>query len=623
MARTTIFLVMVFLLVALVVAQEGNETTGANATDVPANVTGVLANATDVPANGTDVLANATDVPANVTDAPVDVTEEPAANGTGMTDIWLPDLTTVTVDEVLYRVVLGPNDTVVRTATVRLANHLSEDLGTMNVSIMGADLVREAGGTREEMVALRTRELHFGPYQRHELVFTAATQQEAVHRETFPYALRINGSRFDDFTWFIFMFEVDTLGIHVVPGLNCSRRLCVLREKLPIGRSLITWASERPKLSMGRSMPAKAVQGEAFQINFTIVNQGNQPVTVRLDEPTNPRLQYLGGALAPVYVPGAGNVLSVNLTLGVGERKAVAYRTRAPATPGLKYIMHDEAVMHVDVDDSVYRGSQHRLEVLHPPHIQRVLILRLLSDGSGHATLRLHEVEDMKAYGEADVLSANPDGVVSLVEWRMENVTGPALLAPLTGTVHGNSISVTHIEGMLVKEQNVTFTIPGIMNRTNNAGEWRILLPQGDDRVAMSLPDGMSFKEGPAFEGTLTDAPRRAYDITCGDTLCLEVERARCCSDCGCIKGFYCENNVCMPQACEELGTFQGFMNDNVRQEDGTCAVDVNRSRQRILFLLILFSVTGGLMYMTVRFKVIEHARKFIWKRIMREWVGL
>ena len=610
MARKTTLLVMaLLLLLSLVTAQDGNGTADVNATDLPANVT-------EAPVNVTDAPTNATDVPTNVT-------EEPAANDTGSTDIWFQDLTTVTVDEVLYKVVLGPNDTVVRTATIRLANHLSEDLGAMNVSVMGADKARETAGIREEIVALHTRELPFGPYARYDLVYTAAAPQQAVHREVFPYTLLINGSRFDDFTWFIFKFDVETPGIHVVPGLNCSRRLCVVREKLPISRSLITWAAERPMLSMGRSMPAKAVQGEGFQVNFTLVNQGSQSVKIRLDEPTNPRLEYLGGALAPVYVAGVGNVLSVNISLGAGERKAVAYQTRAPAIPGLKYIMHDEAVMHVEVDGSVYRGGQHRLEVLHPPRVRRNVTLNLLSDGSGHAVLRLHEVEDMKAYGEADVLSANPDGVLSLVEWQMENTTGPALLAPLNGTVHGNDIDVTPVAGMLVKEQNVTFTIPNVMNRTQNAGEWRIRLPQGDDWLVMSLPDGMSFKKGMSFEGTLTDAPRRAYDIKCGDTLCLEVERVRCCDDCGCIKGFYCENNVCLPQSCEELGTFQGLMNDNVRQEDGTCAVDVNRFRQRVLFLLILFAVTGGIMYVTVRFKLIEHARKFIWKRIMREWVGL
>ncbi|MDP7079242.1 MAG: hypothetical protein QF415_05090 [Candidatus Undinarchaeales archaeon] len=614
MARTTILLVMVLLLLSLTAAQVDNGTADVNATDLPANVTEPPTNTTDAPANVTEPPTNTTDAPANATEAP--------ANDTGSADIWSQDLTTVTVDEVLYKVVLGPNDTVVRTATIRLANHLSEDLGPMNVSVMGADLAREAAGIREEKVALHTRELPFGPYSRHDLVYTAAAPQEAVYQEVFPYALEINGSRFDDFTWFIFKFDVETPGIHVVPGLNCSRRLCVLREKLPIGRSLITWASERPKLSMSRSMPDKIVQGEGFQVNFTLVNLGGQLVKVRLDEPTNPRLEYLGGALAPVYVPGVGNILSVNLTLGAGERKVVAYRTRAPATPGLKYIMHNEAVMNVDVDGSLYRGGQHRLEVLHPPHARRNVTLSLLSDGSGHAVLRLHEVEDMKAYGEADVLSANPDGVLSLVEWQMENATDSALLAPLNGTVHGNDIKVTPIEGMLVKEQIVTFTVPSILNRTKNAGEWRIRLPQGDDWLAMSLPDGMSFKEGMSFEGTLTSAPRRAYDIKCGDTLCLEVERARCCSDCGCINGFYCESNVCIPQACEELGTFQGIMNDNVRQEDGTCAVDVNRLRQRTLFLLILFSVTGSLMYVTIRFKLIEHARKFIWKRIMRQWVG-
>ena len=607
---------MVLLLLSLAAAQVDNGTADVNSTELPANVT-------DTPTNATDAPTNATDIPTNVTEEPVNATGEPVANDTGSTDIGSLDLTTVTVDEVLYKVVLGPNDTVVRTATIRLANHLSEDLGSMNVSVMGADLAREAAGIREETVALHTRELPFGPYARHDIVYTAAAPQEAVHREVFPYSLQINGSRFDDFTWFIFKFDVDTPGIYVVPGLDCSRRLCVLREKLPIGRSLITWASERPKLSMVRSMPAKVIQGEGFQVNFTLVNQGSQLVVVRLDEPTNPRLEYLGGALAPVYVPGVGNVLSVNLTLGPGERKAVAYRTRAPVTPGLKYIMHDEAVMNVEVDGSVYRGGQHRLEVLYPQRIRQNITLSLLSDGTGHAVLQLHEIEDMKAYGEADVLSANPDGVLSLVEWQMENATGPALLAPLNGTVHGNEIEVTPIAGMLVKEQSVTFTIPDLMSRGQNAGEWRIRLPQGDDWVAMSLPDGMSFTEGMSFEGTLTDAPRRAYDITCGDTLCLEVERARCCSDCGCIRGFYCEDNVCMPQACEELGTFQGIMNDNVRQEDGTCAVDVNRLRQRTLFLLILFSVTGSLMYVTVRFKLIEHARKFIWKRIMREWVGL
>jgi len=590
---------MALLLMSLAVAQDDNGTAAVNATDLP---------------------VNATDVPSNVTDAPVEIHEEPAADDA---DIWSMDLTTVTVDEVLYTVVLGPNDTVVRKAIIRLANHLSEDLGAMNVSVMGADLTREAAGMREELVALHTRELPFGPYARHDLVYTAAAPLEDVHKEVFPYALRINGSRFDDFTWFIFKFDVEAPGIHVVPGLNCSRRLCVLREKLPIARTLITWALERPKLSMGRSMPAKAVQGEGFQVNFTLVNQGRQSVKIRLDEPTNPRLEYLGGALAPVYIQGVGNVLSVNLSLGAGERKAVAYRTRAPATPGLKYIMHNEAVMHVEVDGSAYRGGQHRLEVLFPPSRRRNITLSLLSDGSGHAVLRLREIEDMKAYGEADVLSANPDGVLSLVEWRMENATGPALLSPLNGTVHGNDIDVTPIAGMLVKEQNVTFTVPGLMDRTKNAGEWRIRLPQGDEWVTMSLPDGMSFKEGLRFTGTLTDAPRRAYDIKCGDTLCLDIEKPYCCSDCGCIKGFYCENDVCMPQACEELGTFQGLMNDNVRQEDGTCAVEVNRFRQRVLFLLILFAVTGGIMYVTVRFKLIEHARKFIWKRIMREWVGL